>query len=369
MNNQITPIKVLHFTCAIRRGGKERQLFTIYKHSTENIYNKIVSIYKSNSSYLNEYDVRTEDIYFLDTKNNLLRLWRFYKIAKKEKPDIIFAWDMLSFVIALLSKPFVSYRVINASVQHGIKPHTWRQYMRKFLLHLSKHIVANSNAGLKANNLKRGFVLYNGTDPGIFKPGKHNSKLTHERNLSIHPIYVSVANLVPYKDYFTVIEALSVLHQQHKQFTYLILGEGPNRNFIRQRILANGLEDKVQLLGAKSNVIDYLHQADIFIHSSKGEGISNAILEAMFSGLPVIASRVGGVPETVCQQYGSLLFEYKDKEGLVECLLQAEGKFRNFNPQNDLFLEHLEKFTIKVMLKRFAAIINKVALPDQNIVA
>lgn len=312
------PLKILHLTNTIHRGGKERQMFTIYKNCPADIKNKVVSIHQSIASYLVEYEVKDQDIYFLQTRNNFKRVLRFYKISKNEKPDVVYAWDNLSFLIAAFAGLFLSYRIINGSIRHGMRSKIGYQYFRTFVLHLSRNIVANSYAGLKANNLKRGFVLYNGISHKFFKPFK-DEPLLNDDILLRRPVFISVANLVPYKDYYTVIEALADLNRQHRQFTYLILGDGPNREVINQQIISHSLEDKIHVLGAKDNVVDYLHKADVFIHSSKGEGCSNAILEAMAVGLPVIASDTGGTGEIIENDFGRL-FTYKSIYGLQKLI-------------------------------------------------
>lgn len=304
--------KIVHLKCTIRRGGSERQLFTIYKYSPQNIINKIVSIYKPKNSYQEEYHVPQEDIHFLLHTNNFIRTWRFYKIAHKENPDIVYAWDTLSFLIAKIAGIFLSYQTINGSIRHGIRSPELSQYWRTFILHLSKYVVANSYAGLKANNLHRGFVLYNGIKDSFFKSSAKPNHLALSSGISLaKPVLISVANLIPYKDYLTVLNALVLLKENGRKFSYLIIGEGPDRKTIEKQIETSGLHNCVFLLGAKSNVAEYLNIADLFIHSSRGEGCPNAVLEAMASGLPVIATDTGGTSEIVEDDFGRL-FPYKN---------------------------------------------------------
>jgi L-malate glycosyltransferase len=354
-------IIVLNFTCTIRRGGSERQLFTIYKYGTSHIRNIIVSIYKPANNYLEEYNVKPEDAFFILHPNIFVRFLRFYALSKKLKPDVVYARDALSFIIASIAGMFQSYKVINGSVRHGITGKDWTHRWRTFILHLSRFIIANSHAGLKANGLKRGFVLYNGIDNTFFAD---NEKLDAKKSViskTEHPVFISVANLVPYKDYFSILKALDLLKTSGYQFHYFIIGEGPNRSAIEAQINVLGLQQDVTLVGAIHNVSDYLQQADLFIHSSKGEGCSNAILEAMAAGLPVVASDTGGTPEIVEEAYGRL-FAYQNVDELYKHLkwfLDNPEKLKEMGVKAKETA--VQRFSVSRMISEYEHIIQQVA--------
>lgn len=317
-------ITVLHFTCTIRRGGSERQLFTIYKYGSNCFRNVIVSIYKPAINYLDEYNVKHEDAFFVLHPNIFIRLFRFFRFSKKLKPDVVYARDTLSFLIAAFAGIFQSYKVINGSIRHGVTGSGWLYRWRTFVLHFSRFIIANSQAGLKANGLKRGHVLYNGLDEKFFMPVETEQYLAQNPDLrDVIPdkalVLISVANLVPYKDYFTVLKVLETLRDRGLAFVYFIVGEGPNRFLLEEDIRKRNLTDYVFLLGRRQDIRELLSVSDVFIHSSKGEGCSNAILEAMAAGLPVIATATGGTPEIVDQSYGRL-FEFQNAQQLLQHL-------------------------------------------------
>jgi glycosyltransferase involved in cell wall biosynthesis len=216
--------------------------------------------------------------------------------------------------------------------------------------------VANSYAGLKANGIKEGYVLYNGIDPKFDKANwpKEPPKPTN-RVLNL----LSIANLVPYKDYFTVLEALKRIKDDDLGFRYFIIGEGPLRNEIEARIKELGLSEMIQLLGRVNKPENYLNKADIFIHSSKGEGCSNAILEAMYMALPVIASDTGGTSEIVGSN--AILFEYKNIQQLSEAikkLLQDENLRKNMADES--YRIAVSKFSVNSMLNNYDSIIAKI---------
>lgn len=319
MNNQL---KVFHFISSLQRGGRERQLCTIYKFNDQEKQEiKIIYLNDSSSNYIDEFQIRNNHLIKIKSKKSFSRIRELYLIIKNEKPDIIYAWGSLEATYSLLLKLFNNFIFINGSIRHGVVAKKLSHFWRSVMLHFSKNIVANSKAGLKANGIKRGYLLYNGIDEKFFHKLQPNSETILFNQKLMNPVFISVANLVPYKDYFTVLKALNSLKQEGHDFSYIIIGEGPNRLQLEHYVKEFNLKEHVHLLGVKSNVSDYLSLADIFIHSSKGEGCSNAILEAMSAGLPVIASNTGGTSEIIKIEYGRL-FEYQNVLELKEIMLE-----------------------------------------------
>lgn len=315
-------LKIIHFISSIRRGGTERQLCTIFKYCDKKEFpTKIFYFHASKINYLSEFNIANNDLILCNKKTLFQRLLFTYRLFKKEKPDIVYAWGTVESLITLILKPFFDYTFINGSIRHGIVSKKWSHRLRTGLLHLSSNIIANSKAGLKANGLKRGEILYNGLDERFFEEISLEDKWIDLQYRIDKPVLISVANLVPYKDYFTVLKALSTLNKEGFSFTYFIVGTGPMKLEIELKISELDLSKSIILVGGTSSIKEYLGISNIFIHSSKGEGCSNAILEAMASGLPIIASDVGGTSEIVHPEFG-VLFEYKNSDQLTNYLRQ-----------------------------------------------
>ena len=100
----------------------------------------------------------------------------------------------------------------------------------------------------------------------------------------------------------------------------MIVGEGPDRPRLEEEIEALGLSGRVRLAGERRDVPELLAAADVFVLPSASEGLPVSVLEAMAAGLPVIASRVGGVPEQVSDGETGLLVEPGDPSDLTAAL-------------------------------------------------
>jgi glycosyltransferase involved in cell wall biosynthesis len=101
------------------------------------------------------------------------------------------------------------------------------------------------------------------------------------------------------------------------------VGGGPLEEAIAKQVRDLALQEHVVMLGARTDVPDLLRAADIYVSSSKTEGMSNAILEAMSTGLPVVATRVGGAGDIVEHGTTGLLVPADDADQLANALVQV----------------------------------------------
>lgn len=353
-------MKIVFSTDGLGFGGKERQISVL----SNDLLNKGVDIYvvclkSKGRTFLNEYCFPEERIIILNRDSLIQEYIGFVKIIKKIKPDILFTWDIKTSFYCLISYKKYKFDYINGSIRHGVRLFKKSHIIRSLIAWNSPYVVANSKIGLQANNLKlsnTSYVLYNGIDNKFRK--KNDNSAFCENLKSYDKVFISVANLLPIKDYFTILKALKFIKEKYN-FYYYIIGEGPLRSRIESLIDEYGLSENIELLGYVKNISEYLRISDVMIHSSRGEGISNAILEAMFVGLPIIASDVGGVPETV--YYGSsLLFPYQDVNKLISCLDLVFNNGLSVDYYSEEYQSHLDKFTVKTMVKQFYSIINEI---------
>ncbi len=345
------------------RGGRERQLATICKYSaSRDIENKILIFNKQRSDYFQEYGISMEDVFYLKKKGTIGRLKEIKDIFKKVEPNIIYAWGGFEANFCFILSSFTKAKIVNGSIRHGIVIFNKKHLSRLLFLQLSKYIVANSRAGLKANKLSRGYVLYNGIEKKFTKriSSEEKNKLLQSvfENYKGETVIISVANLVPFKDYITIFKSLKNLKKKGVSFRYIAIGEGLMREQLEMEIDSLELVKDVKLIGRTDKVEQYLQAADLFVHSSKGEGCSNAILEAMAAGLPVIATNTGGTPEITGSENGQL-FEYQNKTQLTEALeahLSDPEMLSQKSKQSRNIIE--ERFTVEKMITNYLSILN-----------
>ena len=161
-----------------------------------------------------------------------------------------------------------------------------------------------AEAGLDATRIH---PVYNGIHLDTFRPPEPGEKEALRREFGIPkdaPLALFVGNFLPIKNPFIVIEGHRALRASLPQAWLALIGGGPLEKEMRSRSSQN-----VKFVGRQqaAEVARWMRAADCLILPSENEGVPNVILEAFASGLPVVASRVGGIPEVLNQTYGRLI--------------------------------------------------------------
>ena len=136
------------------------------------------------------------------------------------------------------------------------------------------------------------------------------------------PLVAVVANLWPVKDHRTLVEAAALVHRRIPDVRFALVGEGPERSYLERRIAELGLRETVHLLGTRYDVPAILARAAAFCLSSRAEGLSNAIMEAMAAALPVVATDAGGNAELVRHRSNGFVVPVGDASGMAERLVE-----------------------------------------------
>jgi glycosyltransferase involved in cell wall biosynthesis len=144
------------------------------------------------------------------------------------------------------------------------------------------------------------------------------------RRLGIPPgaeVVGSVGRLAEIKRYDVLIRSFARLKEQCPDAHLLVVGDGPEKPALERLAGGLGLEKSVHFAGYQTNVSEYLHAMNCFAMTSSSEGTPQAVLEASVARLPVVASRVGGLPEIIDDRRTGILFPPGDEGTLTRELL------------------------------------------------
>jgi glycosyltransferase involved in cell wall biosynthesis len=140
-------------------------------------------------------------------------------------------------------------------------------------------------------------------------------------------VVLAVGALAERKGHATLLQAAAVLRQRGLRLRYLVCGDGPLRATLESQTRALGLAEHVQFLGFCPDVATYLALADVFVHVPLWEGLGVAVIEALSAGLPVVASRVGGIPELIEHERSGLLIPPREPQVLAEAIERVVHNF------------------------------------------
>jgi glycosyltransferase involved in cell wall biosynthesis len=169
-------------------------------------------------------------------------------------------------------------------------------------------------------------VIPNGVDTERFSPRPPSPQLRDELKIDAGaPIVAIVAALRPEKNHEMFLRVAALVRQKLSAAQFLIVGDGPERNGLETLATDLGLTDAVHFLGTRSDVPDVLSSVDVVLLTSHNEANPICLLEAMASGKPVVATRVGSVAETVLPGLSGYLVSPNNSQCMADCTLELLG--------------------------------------------
>lgn len=317
-------IHIAHVLHSFDTGGMEKGIATVIENSISTFKHTIICLTKSGKS--KKLLPRDIEIIEMNKKegNSLFFVLRLAKTIKKLNPDIVHTrnWGGFDGVIAakLAGIKYVFHGEHGWSMDDPYGLNKKRVFIRQVLDRfvtcytcVSKQIESWLINEIKVK--KPVIQIYNGVDCDLYSPGLG---MAIRSDLGIKTgtiVFGIVARLDPIKNHKALIKVFSSINKVWPDTCLLIAGKGTEEKYM-QSIACHG----VHFLGNRSDIPDLLRSIDVFVLPSFNEGISNTILEAMASGLPVVASDRGGNPELIKSDQNGMLFDPDSEEALKICL-------------------------------------------------
>ncbi len=338
MLDETEPPLIVHMIFRLDFGGLENGLVNLINHMPTEKYRHAIICATDFTDFKKRINDTSVAVYALNKKpgNDLSAYYRLWKLLRKLKPDIIHSRNLgtIEYVIPSLLAG-VRYRVHGehgrdmsdidgANRKYILLRRLYNPFLRRFVA-LSKDLEQwlLNTVGINANKVVQ---LYNGVDLTRFHSVGIGNTL-HSISLQIHAgdvLIGTVGRLQSEKDQVTLINAFSLLVDDgridSKTLKLVLIGDGPDREMLENLVARKSLSEKVVFLGARNDIPGLLSSLDIFVLPSRGEGISNTILEAMACSLPVVATRVGGNPELVKENNTGLLVPSNNPEKMADAL-------------------------------------------------
>jgi len=315
----LSKLKICYIAGTLGQGGAERQLFYAIQVLRQN--GAAVQVLSFDRGGFWEEPIRRlgADVTWVgQDRSRFKRVCRVIKHLKKNPADVLQSQHFYTNAYATLSAHFLGIKAIGALRSNGVFDLSQSGRIGWINLHLPKVIASNSQSSIQyaiKNRVPRSrlFFLPNVVDTERFKPAGR----TEEGPITL----LAVGRLTQEKRFDRFI---SLIHELRTNRGLNVRGcivggtrgDQNLRSALEGRAAALGLRyDALQFLGSASDTSSIFQQANIFVLTSEHEGSPNVLLEAMASGLPVVATKVGGVPEIVRHgQTGFLVDQHRINE-------------------------------------------------------
>ena len=243
----------------------------------------------------------------------------------------------------------------------------WR-LLDKISNFLSDKIIVNSESiidemiSIDAVNLDKVICIRNGINLEKFDIKNYcRNKMRSTLSLSNSDFaWAKVANFSSIKGHKDLINAFKHIHTKYNSKLFLIGKDNGTLEELEDLVNAQGLENKIKFLGFREDIPEILLAMDGYICASHTEGFSNAILEAMASGLPTIATDVGGNPEIIKNEKNGLLVKSKDQNDIARTMIKImEDSILSQKISEDALRTVNEKYNTEKMVKSYIDIYEK----------
>ena len=332
------PPLIVHVVYHFGTGGLENGLVNLINRLPRERFRHAIVSLTDHTDFRGR--IERDDVVFHDLEktpgHSLGWLWRLYRLLRELRPALIHTRNLnaveAQFVAALAGVP------ARLHGEHGrdvfdLEGKNWkytllrraaRPLVRRYTC-VSRDLAGwlRDTIGVPAARLTQ---IYNGVDSDKFHPraGAYPALGPTGFFQGATCVVGSIGRMVAVKDYPTLVRAFIQACRQAPDASglrLLIVGDGEARGGCLDLLEAAGLAAQAWLPGNRDDTAELLRAMDVFVLPSLGEGISNTILEAMASGLPIIATAVGGNPELVTAGDNGTLLAPADDVAMARALL------------------------------------------------
>lgn len=339
MNDTTHKIKILFVITKSNFGGAQKYVYDLATNLSKDRFDVVVALggFGVLSEKLHKQHIRVIPIRSLNRDvhvfNDVFALFELFSIYKKEKPDIVHlnsnkAGGIGSLAARLAFVPKIIFTAHGWAFNEE-RPQ-WQCFLIKlfswFIIVFSHKTIAISDA-VKNNTknwplvAKKISVIKNGIkEPTFYLREESRTFITSKINTHIPEnafIAGTIAELHTSKGLRYAIQCMEKLVSENPSLYYVILGDGEEKEKLKKLINSYKLQERVFLLGFIDNAASYLKAFDIFILPSLTEGLGLVLLEAGYAKLPVIASRVGGIPEVIENNTTGILVNPRDSDAIA----------------------------------------------------
>lgn len=370
------PIRVMHVLHALDYGGVPRMVVDMLRYHERSKFEPFCVVLQRCAQ--TPYDVELRDaniqVFSLEKgeKFSLKSVYKILKIMRKLSPQVVHTHSRglnYAIIATALFRPSACIHTIhgevlyergtgkNRLIRHFALDKKWKGYYVPVVI-ASVHL----QTAREIYHREDVYCIPNGIEVHDFQPREEcRYQMRYQLKIPSDSIVItSVSRLHPAKRVDLIVKAFSIIAHKKRSVYLLIVGSGEEMHRIKEEIKKMSLCDRVYLLGERKDIPAILSASDIFAISSKHEGFGLAIVEAMAASLPVVATRVGGIPEVVVDGETGFLVDSDRPEELALALerLIEDPSLRYRMGQAGLRRAHLT-YDVRQMVRNYEDLYTK----------
>lgn len=353
------PVKVLYLIDSLESGGTEKQLVQLLDSLNPDIVEAHLCTLKPSSGLFEDVAVPKFCLNFVSLlQPSVIKvLYRLIFYIRRHDIQVVQTFFQDPFALAAISRFFHRAKLVGSFRDLGF----WRSRKESLKMRLATRFfdafLANSEA-VKAHFVEvdkldpnKFTIIYNG-----FDTARGQSDEGRSLSLSGNPLVGIVANLNrPVKRVEDFITAAAKVYQSHPLARFIIIGDGHLRSQHQSLAAQLGIADTLTFAGSLPNPLDHIVRFSVGLITSETEGFSNAVVEYMACGVPVVATDVGGNKELVVNGENGFLVPVGDTDLMAKRILELLDF--GLNQRIGLRNKHkiLESFSMNAMVDRYSA--------------
>ena len=373
-------VNIMHIIGGGEFGGAEQHILTLLNNLDKNKFDvKLCCLSPAPLMQLAQKDGLS--VIYLPMKNKLdiRAIIEFTKIIKREKVDIVHTHGVRANFVGRIGAKLAGSSVVLTTV-HSVLKYDYTSFCTRWVNALlenvtkgmTNHYIAVSSAiekdlvksGVKAKDVT---IIHNSIDTSLFKPGKSHFIRQLIGSGRDDKLIGVIARLHPVKGLNYFVEAAHMLLQKESCYKFVLVGDGPNKDELKEQIKNLSLEKEIFMVGFLDNISEVIQSLDLLVIPSLSEGFGLTAVEAMASKVPVVATEVGGLKDIILNDETGILVPPANSKALAEAILNM---LHNDKQSSDYvakgYLQVKQLFSIEVMAKKTEEVyIDKVKLPVQ----
>ena len=362
MQHSDNRIKLIIITPNLNVGGSQRVVTYLCNNLNSKIFNitlLIINNKKSNNSFPTD-SMKNIKIIDLETSRVRFSLFKIVRVIKKNKPDIIFSTQYYLNAAMVLIKPFFGpkskliIRETNIPTKRVFKYKVmYMLFYKRFYKYIDSIVCQSTGMYKELKNItncpeNKLVIINNPVDPNFIQ-----KKIEQKQDRYNKSNIVAIGStLGQQKGFERLIDSFSFI--KDKNLKLIIMGEGPLRRKLQDKIDKEGLQNQIHLVGHQKNPTKFLARTDVFALSSFSEGFPNSLLEAGLCGIPTVAFDVeGGIKDIIVEGMNGFLVPDGDLKLFAETLLEAINY--NFN-RNKIKQHVIDNFHMNKIIKEYESL-------------